>query len=221
MKFDSTHTYYRILDNIGMFIKLGIHFIVCMFMKKLETWSHKNTAMTMITQEYGYDNENSTFLRFSYQIETLISSWKNFTRAGKPTLNRGIKSSCRSTLSQMFFANFTEKHLCWSLFLIKLQTCNFMKKRLQHRYFTVKFFWLWRHKLLVIYYIRDSFNGFTPLQFWFCQAISCRDFISQYMTIIHDSNWVLFVSELNIFTTEPHTLMIMVFIDLNVDLICF
>ena len=37
------------------------------------------------------------------------------------------------------FTNYTGKHLCWSLFLIKLQTCNFIKKRLQHRYFPVKF----------------------------------------------------------------------------------
>ena len=38
------------------------------------------------------------------------------------------------------FGNFTEKHLCWSPFLIKLpKTCNLIKKRLQHRYFPVKF----------------------------------------------------------------------------------
>ena len=36
------------------------------------------------------------------------------------------------------FANFTGKHRCWSLFLIKLQA-NFIKKRLQHRCFPVKF----------------------------------------------------------------------------------
>ena len=33
------------------------------------------------------------------------------------------------------FANFTGKHLCWSL----LQACNFIKKRLQHWCFHVKF----------------------------------------------------------------------------------
>ena len=33
------------------------------------------------------------------------------------------------------FANFTEKHLCWSL----LQVYNFIKKRLQHWCFPVKF----------------------------------------------------------------------------------
>ena len=37
------------------------------------------------------------------------------------------------------FGNFTGKHLCRSLFLIKLQACNFVKKRLQHKCFPVKF----------------------------------------------------------------------------------
>ena len=38
------------------------------------------------------------------------------------------------------FAIFSRKHLPWSLFLIKLhalKTCNFIKKRLQHRCFPV------------------------------------------------------------------------------------
>ena len=30
------------------------------------------------------------------------------------------------------FALFTEKYLCWSFFLIKLQACNLIKKRIQH-----------------------------------------------------------------------------------------
>ena len=30
------------------------------------------------------------------------------------------------------FVIFTGKHLCWSLFLIKLQACKFIEKRLQH-----------------------------------------------------------------------------------------
>ena len=34
-----------------------------------------------------------------------------------------------------YFAIFTEKHRCWCLFLIKLQTkaCSFIKERLQHK----------------------------------------------------------------------------------------
>ena len=34
------------------------------------------------------------------------------------------------------FTNFTGKHLCWSLFLIKK---NFIKKRVQHRCFSARF----------------------------------------------------------------------------------
>ena len=56
----------------------------------------------------------------------------------------------RSSRLQMFFkigvlkncANFTGKHLCWSLFLknsCSLKACNFIIKRLQHRCFTVRF----------------------------------------------------------------------------------
>ena len=39
------------------------------------------------------------------------------------------------------FATFTGKHLCQSLFVIKLQpnTCNFIEKRLWHRCFPVNF----------------------------------------------------------------------------------
>ena len=37
------------------------------------------------------------------------------------------------------FGNFTGKHLCWSLFLIKLQAQSLVKKRLQHWCFPVKF----------------------------------------------------------------------------------
>ena len=53
----------------------------------------------------------------------------------------------RGSRSQMFFkiddlgnfANFLGKHLCWSLFLIKFQAYNFIKKRLQQRCFPKKF----------------------------------------------------------------------------------
>ena len=34
-------------------------------------------------------------------------------------------------------AIFTRKYLCWSIFLIKLFWCLFIKKRFQHRYFPV------------------------------------------------------------------------------------
>ena len=42
------------------------------------------------------------------------------------------------------FANFIGKHMCWSLFLVKFQalrlrTCNFIKKKFQHRSFAIRF----------------------------------------------------------------------------------
>ena len=53
-----------------------------------------------------------------------------------------IKCTCRSShrrcsVKKLYdFAIFTGKHLCWSLFLIKLwpEYLHFVKKRLQHRY---------------------------------------------------------------------------------------
>ena len=52
----------------------------------------------------------------------------------------------RSSLSQIFFkidvlknfANFKGKHLCWSLFLIKLQVFKPIIKRPQHRCFPLE-----------------------------------------------------------------------------------
>ena len=35
--------------------------------------------------------------------------------------------------------NSQEKHLCWSLFLVKLKAFNFIKKKLQHKYLPVNF----------------------------------------------------------------------------------
>ena len=37
------------------------------------------------------------------------------------------------------FAKITGKHICLRFFLIKLQAFSFIKKRLQHKYFPVKF----------------------------------------------------------------------------------
>ena len=50
------------------------------------------------------------------------------------------------------FAKFTGKHLCQSLFFNKVTACNFIKKRLWHRCFTVKF----------AKFVRTSFLQNTP-----------------------------------------------------------
>ena len=46
------------------------------------------------------------------------------------------------------FANFTGKHLCWSLFFNKvtgLRACSFIKKSLQHRCVPVKLAKFYEH----------------------------------------------------------------------------
>ena len=51
------------------------------------------------------------------------------------------------------FAIFTGQYIRWSLFLIKLQVCNFVKKRLQHRSFPVNF----------AKFVRNFFYKTTPV----------------------------------------------------------
>ena len=58
-----------------------------------------------------------------------------------------MRKKLQNSHSQIFFkkgvlknfANFTEKYPCWSLFLIKNFLQDFIKKRFQHIYFSVKF----------------------------------------------------------------------------------
>ena len=65
------------------------------------------------------------------------------------TLEKNYLYKDRSSPSQILFkisflnnfASYIRKHLCWSLFnkFGGLQACNFVKRRLQHRCFPVKF----------------------------------------------------------------------------------
>ena len=55
-------------------------------------------------------------------------------------LNSWCGNHRRGSIKKAILENFaicTEKHLSLSLFLIKLQVCNFIKKRLQHKCFPV------------------------------------------------------------------------------------
>ena len=54
------------------------------------------------------------------------------------------------------FAIFTEKHLRWSLFLLKSQACNFIKKKLQHRCFPVKICEIFKNKF---HRTQNTFDG--------------------------------------------------------------
>ena len=58
------------------------------------------------------------------------------------------------------FANFTGKHLCWNLFLIKLQA--FRKKRLQHKYFSANFAKFLRTSVSEIWLFLNSIK--TPMK---------------------------------------------------------
>ena len=71
-------------------------------------------------------------------------------------------SIIRSSCSQIFFKGgifikfsiFTGKYLCWSLFLIKLQAYNFIKKRLHHRCFHMNI-----AKFLKTLFLQSTFDG--------------------------------------------------------------
>ena len=87
---------------------------------------------------------NQEFLPKKFRsLEITISWWNIFLWKQCSKISRW---QWTSSYSQMVFklgvlknfAKFTGKHTCWSLFLIKL-AFNFIKKRLQHRCFPVKF----------------------------------------------------------------------------------
>ena len=73
---------------------------------------------------------------FMFSCEFCETSNNNFTewnRTPPGARNRSISSYQRRSIKKAVLKNltiFTGKHLCWSLFLI-----NFIKKRLQDRYF--------------------------------------------------------------------------------------
>ena len=61
------------------------------------------------------------------------------------------------------FRKFTGKHLCWSIFLINeegLKACNFIKKRLQHRYFLLNFCDIFKNNYFEEY-LQTTATGFS------------------------------------------------------------
>ena len=123
-------------------------------------WTLIHNVETTLIRRWNVDLELSTVLYFPEELftfteEILIVELPFFTlltRSLYDYLSKGkqqrLQHFYRSSQSQMFlevgalenFANFTGKHLCWSLLLIKLQVwkaCNIVKERLQHRCFSV------------------------------------------------------------------------------------
>ena len=84
---------------------------------------------------------------------------KRNVSSSSPTTTLPNGNCCRTSRSQMFFkivvlenfAHFTGKHLRWRLALIKI--FKFIKKKLQHRCFPVKFY----------KFLRTTFFTETPL----------------------------------------------------------
>ena len=82
------------------------------------------------------------------------------------------------------FKNFTGKHLCWSLFLV-----NFIKNRLRHRFFPVKFakfLWTPFHRTLLLWLLIYSARTLSIL--------AMRTFI----LTLEDSIWLQLIYFLNI-----------------------
>ena len=87
-----------------------------------------------------------------YFIETIISIISSIQNACEVMCVQYILKQPREVFFKKGvlknFANFTGKHLCWSLFFNKvadLRVCNFIKKRLQQRYVPVKLAKFYEH----------------------------------------------------------------------------
>ena len=82
---------------------------------------------------------NSTLIKWTSRVVSEKGGSSNFKHLSD-FQKHSPEVFCKSVLKS--FANFTGKQLSWNLFLIKfvgLRACNFIKKRLQHRSFPVKF----------------------------------------------------------------------------------
>ena len=84
------------------------------------------------------------------------------------------------------FANFTEKHLCWTCKL----ACNFIKKRLQHRYFPVKY----------VNFFRTAF--FTEHLRWLLIMFSVRKLLQH--VVIHFAIFSQPVNRNQVFSISKH-----------------
>ena len=88
--------------------------------------------------------------------------------------------------NKSFFKNFaisTGKHLSWSLFLIK--TCNFIKKRLQHRCFS----WISRNLQQHILWKTFANGCFRMLYIWSISSfLGITDASYQYYYFYNQSN---------------------------------
>ena len=88
-------------------------------------------STVLVNETINYDTKTKAYILICARSVSYWRGqprWKNkFQKQSFADLKLGVLKN---------FVNSTGKHLCRSLFLIKLQTsCNSIKKRLQHRYF--------------------------------------------------------------------------------------
>ena len=94
------------------------------------------------------------------------------------------------------FTKFTGKHLCWSLFLIKFHPWKFIKKRLQHRCFPVKFakilsaiFFYKNLWWLLLIWDRYTLSSFRNLQFRLDDLVLCKIWMGMGWTRFHVADY--------------------------------
>ena len=101
------------------------------------------------------------------------------------------------------FAMFTGKHLCWSLFFNKyagLKACNFIKKRLQHRFFPVKFAKILRtpffteHVRWLLLEISHELSLYCIWEQWMVSFRGTYWLTSVYFILLHAFRFFLFLS---------------------------
>ena len=96
-----------------------------------------NLFLTLRFQSTGFLRSLSICLLF-FGIERLCQLISNFF------VHIFTEAAIRVVLLKKMFlkiwqTSLENKHLCWSLFSKSQLACNFLKKRLQHRWFPVKF----------------------------------------------------------------------------------
>ena len=88
-----------------------------------------------------YQNTSTTIKPFSQKLATSYFRPLNIAKSLRTAQNTSRSSRLQMFFTLKSFANFKRKHLCWSLFLKNLQAegLQLYLKRLQYRYFPVKF----------------------------------------------------------------------------------
>ena len=114
-------------------------------------------------------------MRFRSSIKSICCSIVSFTNNGLIFLRRSGAVVCRFSSKQVLlkFSKISKENTCVGVFLNKvtgLQTCNFIKKRLQHKCFRVKF-----PKFLITSFLQKTSGSC----FWELVYITTQNFLRE------------------------------------------